>query len=277
LQSAVADSDDRPAVLFPGEAPLKVSYAQNGEDIVLSRAFANIEQGFYLDIGAADPRAESVTKLFYDRGWRGINVEPQRRYFQDLQTARPRDINLNLAVSDAPGELTFYSLPDRPGRSTLTPALAELYQTAGHHIEKRVVQVTTLKEICEKHAPSRFEFLKIDVEGHEEAVLRGADWEAFRPAVVLVEATDMENWEHLLQEAGYEQVLFDGLNSFYLARERQDLDKSLRTPASVMDNYVPYSYQDQLAAADQKIRSLTARVNQLERRLSVRRRRRERS
>jgi hypothetical protein len=52
-----------------------VSYAQNYEDILLGRALRKSE-GFYIDVGANHPVFHSVTKLFHDRGWRGINVEP---------------------------------------------------------------------------------------------------------------------------------------------------------------------------------------------------------
>lgn len=54
-----------------GRAPSK-SYAQHGEDVVLNRAFKHQQNGFYVDVGAAGPVQHSVTKLFYDRGWRGI-------------------------------------------------------------------------------------------------------------------------------------------------------------------------------------------------------------
>ena len=49
-----------------------ISYAQNAEDVVLMRAFADVEKGFYVDVGAWDPVADSVTKAFYDIGWSGL-------------------------------------------------------------------------------------------------------------------------------------------------------------------------------------------------------------
>ena len=61
-------------------APM-VSYAQNFEDVMLRRALQDIESGFYVDIGAADPDLDSVTRWFYSNGWRGINVEPDPRYY----------------------------------------------------------------------------------------------------------------------------------------------------------------------------------------------------
>ena len=75
-----------------------VSHAQNFEDVMLARALKNTQQGFYVDVGAWDPNVETVTRYFYERGWRGINVEPALTYYEMLQTCRPRDINLRVAA-----------------------------------------------------------------------------------------------------------------------------------------------------------------------------------
>ena len=53
-----------------------ISYAQHTEEILLWRALSNAENGFYIDVGANDPITDSVTNLFYDNNWRGINIEP---------------------------------------------------------------------------------------------------------------------------------------------------------------------------------------------------------
>lgn len=55
-----------------------ISYAQNFEDVRLWRVLKQFEHGFYIDVGANDPRHHSVTKAFYDHGWQGINVEPMQ-------------------------------------------------------------------------------------------------------------------------------------------------------------------------------------------------------
>jgi hypothetical protein len=41
-----------------------VSYAQNFEDVMLWRAFRDVEQGFYVDLGAQDPLVDSVSLAF---------------------------------------------------------------------------------------------------------------------------------------------------------------------------------------------------------------------
>src|SRR3712207_1823525 len=85
----------------PAASPIPVSYSQNAEDIRLARVFT-AERGFYVDVGAGDPTAGSLTKLFYDRGWSGINVEPGPM-FERLLVERPRDVNLNVAVAATAG------------------------------------------------------------------------------------------------------------------------------------------------------------------------------
>ena len=91
-----------------------ISYAQNFEDVVLERVFKGQEKGFYIDIGAWDPDVDSVTKHFHLKGWSGINAEPVDQYFEKLQAARPRDINLNVAIGVKGQE--FFEVDDT-GRS----------------------------------------------------------------------------------------------------------------------------------------------------------------
>jgi len=75
-----------------------VMYSQDFEDWILFCALHDVENGFYVDVGANDPWALSVTKAFYERGWHGINIEPLRDKYDELCLDRPRDINLNLGI-----------------------------------------------------------------------------------------------------------------------------------------------------------------------------------
>ena len=97
-----------------------ISYAQNFEDVMLRRALRHVENGFYIDVGAWSPDTDSVTRAFYERGWSGINVEPNPEFHAQLQERRARDRNLCLAVGDREGSLTMNFLGN-PGLSTHTP------------------------------------------------------------------------------------------------------------------------------------------------------------
>jgi FkbM family methyltransferase len=222
-----------------------ISYAQNFEDVMLWRALKHIDQGFYVDVGANDPDQDSVTKAFYERGWRGINVEPAPQWFERLEKARPRDINLQLALGAEPGAITLYEIPDT-GLSTAEKKFAEWHEAErGYQSRELRVKMDTLSSVCERFHLGPIHFLKIDVEGAEKAVLQGADFGKIHPWIILLESTlpnSMEesysDWEPLLLNAGYEYAYFDGLNRYYVACEHENLKAAFKTPPNVFDDFV---------------------------------------
>ena len=88
------------------------SYAQNFEDLMLYRALGWVEHGFYIDVGAQHPEVDSVSKAFFDRGWRGVHVEPVPYYADLLREARPGDQVIEAAISDRVGQTEKPLLPD---------------------------------------------------------------------------------------------------------------------------------------------------------------------
>jgi FkbM family methyltransferase len=222
-----------------------ISYAQNFEDVMLWRALQQVENGFYVDIGANDPVVDSVTKWFYDQGWSGINIEPITHWFDRLSQDRPRDTNLQLAISSQPGPLTLYDIPDT-GLATLDPAIAAVHRQSGCTVHTLSVPVQTLDAVLSQHAAGRdIHFLKIDVEGAEREALESASLQQIRPWIVLVEATEPRSpvtnhhlWEHLLTTRGYQFAYFDGLNRFYLALEHSHLLPSLQVPPNTFDRFM---------------------------------------
>jgi FkbM family methyltransferase len=217
-----------------------ISYAQNFEDVMLNRAFGGRKTGFYIDVGAADPINSSVTKWLYDIGWSGINIEPLPAFYERLLSDRPRDINLNCGASDTNGKARFYSLP-LPEWSTFNRALLP----AGVAGTTRMIQVRTLNDIIVENAPDRkIDFLKIDVEGWEDRVMRGIDLRKHRPTVILTEGIDRETKQlisepvdAILSDAGYIRVYFDGINVFYIKKERSNLKKKFSSPPNLFDNF----------------------------------------
>ena len=166
--------------------PQMVSYAQNFEDVLLRRVFRDVTNGFYVDVGAFDPVVSSVTKHFYDLGWRGINLEPGT-IFERLEEARPEDVNLNIAISDHEGSIPFFEDPNDPGISSVREDSSD---PTSEGRGSRLVQCATLESVLERHArDGLINFLKIDAEGHEAAIVRSTNWRRFRPQILLIEAT----------------------------------------------------------------------------------------
>ena len=219
-----------------------MSYADNHEDVLLQRAFDWDSKGIYIDVGAYDPVDHSVTKHFYDRGWWGINIEPNPGPFESLRIDRKRDINLNVGLSNRDGRMTVYEAPGACW-SADRRLLTGFFEAEESEIIERSIEITTLAAVCARHLPGlTVDFLKIDVEGHEQEVIEGGDWSRFRPRLVLAEALGFEAWEGLLLRNGYHFALFDGVNRFYVREEDIDLMLLINYPANASDCFSIHGY-----------------------------------
>lgn len=121
-----------------------ISYAQNYEDVMLWRALKHVQNGFYIDVGAAWPDEHSVTKAFYLAGWRGINIEPNPQFNQLLLKQRPEDKNLAVAVGAKAGQVLMKFIKDT-GLSTISSKIAEEHIASGWQIEEQEVE---LRKVC---------------------------------------------------------------------------------------------------------------------------------
>lgn len=239
------------------------SYAQNCEDVLLWRVLKSVHRGVYVDVGASHPVIDSVTFAFYERGWRGINIEPVAADHALLQQHRPGDINLQLAAGDRITTLPLYQFGVR-GLATLSETVTERHRQKGLAANPTEVKVVPLRDICAEHVAADIHFLKIDVEGSEASVLRGMDFARWRPWVLLIEATAPNSqeathteWEPLLLEQNYQYCYFDGLSRYYVAAERAaNLAPLLTCQPNIFDDFT-----------SAKLASTQAEVTELRKRL----------
>jgi FkbM family methyltransferase len=219
----------------------RVSYAQRFEDLYLMRCFEPGSEGFYIDIGSGHPVYDNASFAFYLAGWRGITVEPNPWLARLTRAVRPRDRHVEALVGARPGAATFYLVDEFHGFSTMIEDHARAAQAQfGKTSQPIAMPVTTLRQLCEQHAPRAFDFLKVDVEGAEQDVLLSGDWQNYRPKVVVVEALAPYTlvpawpaWEPFIAKHGYRYVWFDSLNRYYAAEEAGDLaDRFDAAPAA---------------------------------------------
>ena len=245
FRQKVNDAEAPPPV---GELLPMISYAQNYEDVLARRALGDPAQGFYVDVGAAHPVVNNATYYFYERGWTGINVEPDPNFFEKLEEVRGRDINLNLAISATAGHVDLIRVDGERELNTLDEAVAQRY--AGKFALDRVsVEAVPLEAVCAEYVKERIDLLKIDVEGREQDVLDSFDLVKWSPRLLIVEATwpctttpSHEGWEPQVREAGYELGLFDGLNRFFAKKEDREILNRLRVPAGHSDAFIQYRW-----------------------------------
>jgi FkbM family methyltransferase len=263
----------------PRESDPILSYSQNAEDVRLWRVFRQVEHGFYVDIGAGDPVEYSLTKLFYDRGWSGINIEPGPA-FSALEAHRTRDVNLRLAVAHEEGVRDFWISSPHSGISTFYPAASLDVLPDGFAYDQVTVECMPAWRILEKHAGGRsIDFMTIDVEGAEADVIRSINFETTRPTVLVVEAItpltmepSHEAWEPIVLEADYVLAAFDGLNRFYVDSARQDVIPALAYPISVLDGFVPTALREsqvELEVQQAEIQSLRQRTSEVQSELAA--------
>ncbi|MCX7311686.1 MAG: FkbM family methyltransferase [Alphaproteobacteria bacterium] len=225
-----------------------ISYAQRYEDMHLLRALGGQSSGFYIDIGAGHPVYDNVSFAFYLHSWRGITVEPNPWLAQLSEAVRPRDVRVPSLVGETAGEATYYLVEDFHGLSTTVEDHARAAKAEyGKSARAMTIPVATLRALCEAHAPAIIDFLKIDVEGAERAVLAGGDWKRFRPRIVVLEALEpvtlqpaWETWESLLLGFDYRFAYFDSLNRYYVASEHADLAKPLAAAPTVFEGVTPF-------------------------------------
>jgi FkbM family methyltransferase len=163
------------------------TYAQHGDDLAVLNIFhrLRIEHPSYLDVGAYHPFDLSNTALLYERGSRGINIEPNEAQHALFLKHRPEDTNLCVGVAPVSGRLPFHHVAADPGRFTFDVATAV---TLGI-VRSVEVPVLTLNSIVAHHCGGQWpDLLSIDVEGMDVEVLRAADFGASGPRVVIVEA-----------------------------------------------------------------------------------------
>jgi FkbM family methyltransferase len=239
-----------------------ISYAQNREDVVLWRALRSITDGRYVEIGANDPVDDSITKAFYDRGWSGLEVEPEPDFARRYREARPRDVVVEAAVTPHGDSIVLHRIAGT-GLSTTVDEIGTGHEEAGFSTEELTVRGTRLDALLAETGFDRGDvhFCVIDVEGAEADVLSTVDLRAWRPWVLVIEATEpnatrstRDQWEEEVLAAGYQFCLFDGVSCFYVADEHAaTLAKQLSYSAAVTDRYEDARHQRTVADLTERL------------------------
>lgn len=200
-----------------------ISYSQCGEDVIIRTIFGkNKRQGFYVDIGCNNPIQKSNTFKLYLKGWSGICVDGNEILMKKFRKIRKRDICLNEIVSDESRDLIFYQDDLNHELSSVDPVLGEGLRSSNSSLKEITTRSTTLKDIFETYLDSRkIDLLCVDVENHDLEVLKGNNFEKFRPEIICVEFHgNMDSlagsaMNSFLTEKGYELLAVSAPNAFY--------------------------------------------------------------
>lgn len=168
-----------------------VTYSQNGEDLMLLNIFKilGIDKPSYLDLGAHHPTTISNTRLLYEHGSRGVNIEANPNLLPNFTLDRAEDINVNVGVGEFEGDALFYMYSDTSGRNTFSNKEVESMERVLTPRARITIPVITVNQIVEKYCGGVFpNLLLCDIEGWDFRVLASADFKKhYKPAIICVE------------------------------------------------------------------------------------------
>jgi FkbM family methyltransferase len=200
----------------------RVSYSQFGEDLFLTGILGyERTSGTYVDVGCFHPIGYSNTYIFYQRGWRGIAIDPNPGMRSEWQRYRPKDIFLNFAISKAPGEKTYLINGRNPEMNTIVDD-DRISQFDPKKYTVSSCKALPLREILDRHLNGRkIDFLNIDCEGMDTEILETNDFEKYRPFMIAIEDSTISadtKINQFLQNVGYEYKAYMGLTKIFQDR-----------------------------------------------------------
>ena len=171
----------------------KKSYSGGGVDLIINHFFRNKKQGVYIDVGCYHPYNGNNTKLLYDKGWSGINIDLDFHTIDFFNYIRKRDKNINIAISNEEGEKDLYFFHNHAAINSLNDIRKKDVR------EVRKIQTKTLNSIIEnsKFKDKKINFISIDVEGHELEVVKSINLKKYTPDIIVIEVLEKEILNHL--------------------------------------------------------------------------------
>ena len=203
-------------------------YGQSLEDKVAAALLTN-DIGTYVDIGAHNGVDFSNTYHFYQRGWRGVCVEPHRKTYLELVHNRRGDANIQAAVSNHTGFETFHALKDGAlsGLTRNAPRADAEYRAYGLTPEWDTYQVAvyTFDDLLQYvgYPTQQIDLISIDVEDHEPQVIARIDFDRWQPRLLIVEENDPVAVRDAMKNVHYHYAGSVAQNGFF-TRTAQDAE-----------------------------------------------------
>ncbi len=203
----------------------KKSYSQMGEDMIVSYLLDNNKNIFYMDIGCNHPFAINNTYHFYEKGFKGLCIEPNPILYNYFKKCRPKDICLNIGIGSTDMDYVDFYLMDLDVLNTFSKKQAEQNRDKnGHKILKTIkIPVKNINTILEKYCCSCPDFVSLDTEGFDIEILKTWDFNKYRPYVFCIETCEynpenpkkIEEIPKIMLENGYEIIADTYINTIF--------------------------------------------------------------
>lgn len=204
---------------------LKYSKSQLLQDLWVTFELNDLRGGFFVEFGALDGVHFSNSYwLEKHMGWRGILAEPGRSAHGKLFAARDCAIDRRCVWAKT-GEMLEFNETADSALSTI-----DSYSSSDQHAPARVkgtrytVETISLADLLDYHrAPRRIDYLSVDTEGSELAILQAFDFDIYDIRAITVEHNFQPNREALhalLSSKGFQRKFeqFSRWDDWYLKK-----------------------------------------------------------
>lgn len=170
----------------------KESYSMEEEDLIILELTKDIKNGFYVDAGCYHPLHLSNTHLLYKRNWSGINIDLSEFSIALFNYLRPRDININAAISDKERDIIFYFQKKLSQLTTIKKKISQ--ERMQGRIKEKKIRALSLTSILNnsRFKNRKIDFLNIDIEGADLEALVSLNFKIYRPTVICIEIIEKD-------------------------------------------------------------------------------------
>ena len=180
------------------------------EDLIILNYFKDINDGYYVDVGCYHPLHLSNTFLLHKKGWNGVNIDISEYTIDLFNYLRPRDTNINNAVTNFDGSTKFYYQKKLSQLSSIKKNTATKRMQG--KIDEKDIKAYKLSTILNntKYRHKKINFLNIDAEDSDFDVLCSIDFKIYRPDMICVEIIEEDIFEsniyRFLNELNYKKI-----------------------------------------------------------------------
>jgi len=209
---------------------LKSSYSFEGSDLIASSLLREVHNGVYIDVGANHPALHNNTKIFYDRGWRGLAIDGNEEFCNLWHKDRPRDIFITALISNNVRNVEFNIYPDKT-ISSIDPSAIGRYSSRflEDEITTQRKTTTTLSNLLKKHIPNEeVHLMSVDIEGEDLNCLLGAELTNWKPGLIIIETKNLSLYNvkqniivDYLTDIGYRLIAKTPLDAFFIFPEKE--------------------------------------------------------
>ncbi len=175
---------------------IKGHFGQWAEDVMVRKLFPkNKKDGVYVDLGSYHPFIHSNTAYLWMKGWHGINVDANPNTIRLFNKIRPNDQNICCALIPQEDiekgisqiELCLPDQPDMKAGVSATGTIVGNVANRRRFKNKILVDAKSISQILTDGKLRHVDYLNIDIEGHDEIILREINFNQICPKVVSIE------------------------------------------------------------------------------------------